>query len=61
MKKLLNLSGAQKLSKEEQQTISGGAAYPCAPGQDFVIIPLGPTSCVANGGVWQSNLCYYCL
>ncbi|MEO1032778.1 MAG: hypothetical protein AAFX55_15305 [Bacteroidota bacterium] len=60
MKNLLNLSGAKELSRKEQQSISGGAAYPCDPGENFAIIPLGQASCIANGGVWQSNLCYYC-
>ncbi|MDY8138296.1 hypothetical protein [Aquimarina sp. 2201CG5-10] len=61
MKNLLNLNGAQKLSKNEQQSINGGVAG-CTPCPEDVA---GRASCIADGGLWiegcmEQRKCGFC-
>ncbi|PHS67152.1 MAG: hypothetical protein COB12_04460 [Flavobacterium sp.] len=66
LKNILNLKGAQQLSKEEQSSINGGGIRPC--GSDpFLYIPIDPPNnnqeyCenLPANTVWVSGKCYYC-
>jgi len=61
MKKLENLKGAQKLSKNEQQSINGGHVEPCQ-GMNWILLGNYPQAeCLGFGNTeWYSGKCYYC-
>ncbi|MEZ4874229.1 MAG: hypothetical protein R2793_01930 [Flavobacteriaceae bacterium] len=61
MKKLLNLKGAQELSKSEKMSITGGVDRVCPVGTTQYILPITQAYCAQVGGIWQNDRCYYCV
>ncbi|MEO1032779.1 hypothetical protein [Winogradskyella sp.] len=65
MKKLLNLSGAQELSKHEQRTINGGHVTVCGgTGGTYVPLIESEAECIFRFGStmsdWVAGKCYVC-
>ena len=59
-KSILNLVGAQELSKNEQKNVNGGKQY-CGPTFDgYASCPTG-TCCMRNGTFSDKGVCEPCL
>ncbi len=62
MKKLLNLKGAQTLSKTQKQTINGGGDPPCGDtGANYLPQVDSEAHCnMYAGSDWHNGKCYIC-
>ena len=60
LKNILNLNGAQQLSKNEQQSIHGGGLRVCPSGTTQYIFDITQVQCDLANLIWTNNKCYYC-
>ncbi len=59
LKNILNLDGAQQLSKNDQKEIIGGVPYSCSTSYEAGCLGMTKTTCINNGGEYYM-LCKCC-